>query len=158
MGTRSDTYCGLNCGACPVGMANDRGDLEELKRMAGEWGRTLDDLRCNGCKSDVTATFCTECDMRRSAQSKGLEFCVDCDSFPCESITSFRNDDASHHSAVFSNLELIGEIGVEAWLTAEAIRWACPDCGRRFHWYAEKCPECGTGLYNSVSEEKDLDI
>ena len=158
MGIRSDTYCGLNCGACPVGMANDVGDLDELKSMAESWDRTPEELLCSGCKSEVTATFCTSRHMRECARDKGLEFCVDCADFPCEIITAFRNDDASHHSAVLSNLEMIGEIGVEAWLAAEAVRWSCPGCGKRFHWYTESCPGCGTELYSAVSEEKDLDI
>lgn len=158
MGTRYDTYCGLNCGACPVGIANEREDDNWIRKMAKDWGRNTEDLRCNGCKANVNATFCMDCQMRLCARNKGVEFCFECDNFPCEIITQFRNDDAPHHSAVFSNLELIRELGVEVWLEAEARRWSCQECGSRFNWYAETCDDCGAELYNTVSEEKDLEV
>ena len=36
METRYDSYCGLNCGACPVGIANELGDLEGIRKIAAE--------------------------------------------------------------------------------------------------------------------------
>ena len=158
MKNRYDTYCGLNCGACPVGLANDRGDTGRINAMAEEWGRLAEELVCGGCKTDKTAVFCTDCRMRLCAREKGLEFCVDCDDFPCSTISDFRNDEAPHHSVVLRNLELIGKLGVKTWLENEARRWSCPECGTRFHWYSETCEECGCSLYNAVSEEKDLEV
>ena len=158
MEIRYDSYCGLNCGACPVGIANELGDLEGIRKMAGEWGRDPDDLRCGGCKTDLTAVFCTDCGMRVCAMEKKLEFCSECDDFPCGKITKFRNDDAPHHSAVFSNLAKIREMGLENWLDAEAARWSCPECGNRFGWYSKTCDQCGKELYNAVSEEEELRV
>ncbi len=158
MENRYDTYCGLNCGACPVGLASEQGDHERISRMAEEWGRIPEELNCNGCKTDLTAVFCTDCRMRLCAREKELEFCFECDDFPCSIINEFSNDDAPHHSVVLKNLELIREMGVKAWLKAEAKRWSCPGCGRLFHWYTETCDECGNRLYNAVSEAKDLEI
>lgn len=155
---RYDTYCGLNCGACPILGANERGDEDWIQKTAVAWKRSPEDLKCMGCKTDVTATFCANCGMRLCARQKGLEFCVECDDYPCELITNFRNDDAPHHSAVFTNLVQVKENGVEAWLASEKERWACPECGTRFYWYAEKCSKCGAELYNAVAQEKDLDV
>jgi len=147
----------LDCGACPVGMANERGDKGELARMAHQWGMLPEELQCGGCKGDVTAKFCARCIMRKCATEKGLEFCFQCGDYPCEDITFFRNDDAPHHSAVFSNLSRILAVGTENWLKEEEKRWSCPSCSRRFSWYQEKCPSCKAELYNAVSEEKDLE-
>ena len=157
MGFRYDSYCGLNCGACPVGAANELGNEEFLRSMAEEWDRDLDDLRCNGCKTDVTAAFCTDCRMRQCAREKGVEFCVHCGDFPCDVISQFRNDEAPHHSAVLYNLQRIKELGLKDWLEAEAGRWSCPECGRRFTWYSESCAGCGGELYNAVSQDRDLE-
>jgi len=156
MKNRHDSYCGLYCGACPIGIANELDDLEALKRMASEWEMNPSDLTCSGCKTDSTAVFCTNCRMRLCAREKKLEFCFECDVFPCNELTEFRNDNAHHHSAVFFNLTKIREAGPEAWLTAQAARWSCPECGERFGWYSETCSRCGIKLYNSVSEEEDM--
>ena len=61
-------------------------------------------------------------------------------------------------TAVFSNLAFMKEPGVEAWLETDASRWSCKECGSRFNWYSETCDDCGTQLYNAVSEEKDLEV
>lgn len=156
MEVRYDSYCGLNCGACPVGMANEQSDEEALSWMASQWKKERQDLTCTGCKTDVTASFCTACAMRKCAMEKNLDFCFQCGDYPCETITNFRDDDAPHHSAVFSNLAGISKKGIEEWLRNEKERWACGSCGTRFNWYMETCPRCGEELYNSVKEEKDL--
>jgi hypothetical protein len=153
-----DTYCGLNCGACHTLIANEQQDEKWLKTMAEQRNVKVEDLYCHGCKTDVTAFFCTNCRMRACAREKGLEFCVDCADYPCEMITNFRNDDRAHHSAVFHNLKLIKEVGVKKWLAEEAGRWACKECGTRFGWYSETCTNCGAVVYNAVAEEKDLKI
>jgi len=158
MGVRHDSYCGLNCGACPVGLANESGDSDKIAGMAAEWGRKAGELICEGCKADVTAGFCSRCRMRLCAMGRGLEFCVECPDYPCENLMAFRNDDAPHHSAIFRNLGEIQDLGVEAWLEVQAARWSCPECGRRFGWYDETCEGCGAELYNSVSEERDLGV
>jgi hypothetical protein len=158
MRIRYDTYCGLNCGACPVGIANQQEDGELIGRMAEEWCRDPDDLSCHGCKTQVTAAFCTDCRMRACASKQGLDFCSQCEDFPCGILNRFRNDEAPHHSAVLKNLSRIEELGVETWLEEEAVRWSCRECGTRFGWYSEECPECGARLYNSILEEKELEI
>ncbi len=158
MDFRYDTYCGLNCGACPVLGANERGDEEWLRKAAEEDECTIDDLRCHGCKTDSTAMYCTGCEMRFCAKDKGLEYCSECTDFPCEIITDFRNDRHPHHSAIFKNLRTIREKGLKTWLEEERVRWLCPECGTRFYWYSQYCSGCGIELYNSSKEEKDLDI
>ncbi|NLI98041.1 DUF3795 domain-containing protein [bacterium] len=155
---RYDSFCGLNCGACPVLGANERGDEEWIKKAADEEPCTVNDLRCHGCKTDVTAMFCTDCGMRLCARGKGLEFCSECGDFPCQTIANFRNDEAPHHSAIFKNLRTILDKGVKGWLAEEETRWSCPECGTRFYWYSGKCSHCGAELYNSVKEEPELDI
>ena len=96
--------------------------------------------------------------MRACAREKGLEFCSECPDYPCETLSSFRNDAAPHHSTIFKNLERIKEIGPEEWLEEQKRRWSCPECGTRFGWYSEKCSDCGAESYNAVSEERDLSI
>lgn len=156
MKVRYDAYCGLNCGACPIGLANEQEDEQGLQKMAEEWGVKREDLNCTGCKTTATASFCTKCDMRLCALETGVEFCNQCDEFPCEIITAFRNDKAPHHSAIFENLEEIKNKGIEVWLESEKKKWSCGKCGTRFTWYNETCSECGEELFNAVNQEKEL--
>ncbi|TKJ44407.1 hypothetical protein CEE36_01305 [candidate division TA06 bacterium B3_TA06] len=156
MKARYDTYCGLNCGACAVLVANERADEEWIKKAAEMEKCKPEDLRCMGCKTDVTAVFCADCGMRLCAREKGVEFCFECDSYPCKTISDFRSDDLPHHSVVFKNLKDIKEKGLEAWLAEQTTRWSCQTCGTRFTWYDENCKGCGTKLYNCKDEDKDL--
>lgn len=151
-----DTYCGLNCGACRTLIANEEKDEQWLADAAEKRGRTLEEMHCHGCKTDVTAVYCRNCGMRICAREKGLEFCSECSDYPCEKIKRFRNDDAPHHSAIMKNLERIGEIGKEEWLVEQKARWSCDQCGTRFSWYSEQCTECGAELHNAIAEEKDI--
>jgi len=155
---RYDTYCGLNCRACPVMGANERDDGNWITETAKAWDRSPEDLKCSGCKSSVRASFCTDCRMRACAMEKGLEFCMECGDYPCDAISAFRNDDAPHHSAVFLNLAAIREQGVDAWLESEKTRWSCSKCGTRFYWYSGTCESCGNDLYDAAAEEKDLKL
>ena len=156
MKVRFDSYCGLNCGACPVGLANEQEDEKALDQMAEEWEARREDLNCTGCKTEKTAAFCTKCEMRVCAMEKGLEFCSECDEFPCKTITDFRNDKVPPHSAIFENLKEIEKSGIEVWLAEEEKRWTCNKCMTRFTWYNEACSDCGKDLFNAVNEEKEL--
>ena len=157
MKVRHDSYCGLNCGACPVGRANERDDTDALARMASEWGTEASLLVCGGCRGEATIPCCAKCGMRKCAISRGHDFCSQCSAFPCEMLVALRNDDMPHHSAVFRNLGRIGELGVEKWLAGENERWSCPSCGRRFSWYESVCESCGGHLLSAVEEEKKLE-
>ncbi len=156
MKVHHDSFCGLNCGACPVGLANERDDTVTLSRLAKEWGVEPSLLSCSGCRGEITIPFCARCEMRKCAISRGHDFCFQCDVFPCEALTRFRNDDMPHHSVVFKNLKRISEMGVGKWLKEENDRWSCPACSRRFSWYESVCASCGGPLLDAVSEEKQV--
>lgn len=152
---RYDSYCGLYCGACEVLLLGEKGLLEE---KAGEWKRKPEDLRCQGCKSDVISVYCRNCDIKMCAEGRGVEYCFECPDFPCPVLKEFRNDEYAHHSVVFHNLNLIREQGLESWLKAQEKRWSCPECGEKFSWYDKKCSRCGARIINCRDEEKDLHI
>ncbi|HUT98453.1 MAG TPA: DUF3795 domain-containing protein [bacterium] len=148
-----DTYCGLYCGACPVVLANERGNVEQ---RAAEWGMKPEELACFGCRSQTTAVFCTDCGMRLCARNRGIRSCCECGEYPCEILKNFQADEHPHHSVILKNLETIREKGLDAWLAEQAGRWRCPGCGARFTWYDTKCAECGAELYDCRVEERDL--
>ncbi|NVM57109.1 MAG: DUF3795 domain-containing protein, partial [Desulfobacterales bacterium] len=64
--------------ACPILGANERADEEWIKKAAEIEKCKPEDLRCMGCKTEVTAVFCTDCRVRRCARQKGVEICSEC--------------------------------------------------------------------------------
>ena len=113
-------------------------------------------VMCAGCKTEQIADYCIGCHFRDCTRDKGIEFCFECQDFPCEQLVAFRNDQWPHHSSVLKNLETIQEKGLDAWLEEQAKRWSCPECGKGFTWYESKCKECGAELYDCRAEDKDL--
>jgi hypothetical protein len=148
-----DTYCGLYCGACDVILANEGGYADKL---AEEWHRESEELRCHGCKTEICAIFCLKCEIRQCAQQKNVEFCFQCGKYPCTRILAFRNDKNPHHSVILKNLKIIEKRGTHHWLEEQKMRWSCPKCGERFSWYARTCENCGVELFNCEEEEKEL--
>ncbi|MBN2543635.1 DUF3795 domain-containing protein [bacterium] len=153
MDYKLDAYCGLYCGACGVFKANKMNIVEET---AKKWKLKPENIRCHGCKSDMIAVFCTDCHLKLCAEKKKVEFCYECDEYPCENLLNFRNDEHPHHSVILNNLEYIKENGLQEWLRQQAKRWSCSKCGTEFSWYEETCQSCGTKLHNAEDEDKTL--
>lgn len=152
MKTRFDSYCGLYCGACPILVANVKGDVE---KKAEAWGLDAKDLNCQGCKGKVVAGICADCVMRLCARDRGVDFCVECDDYPCGTFTAFQRDRFPHHTLAEANLKVIADRGVDAWLEEQKKRWSCPSCGEPYTWYEEECAKCGAELFDACAEEND---
>jgi len=152
---RYDAPCGLYCGACGTVLADKEGSYEEL---AKKWGMKPEDLVCHGCKSETVAVFCQKCTFRDCVVSKKIEYCFQCDDFPCKDLVNFRNDQAAHHSVVLHNLNRMKEVGIEQWLEEQRSRWSCTQCGTSSFWYDTTCRKCGAGLRDCRDEEAALDL
>jgi len=150
---RYDAYCGLYCGACGVLIANERDKLEQLAKA---WEVEPEKLECHGCKSETSSSFCVSCNIRSCAESKEIDFCFQCEQFPCTRLVEFKNDKYTHHSIILRNLAFIRDKGVGEWLEEQRIRWSCPSCGERFSWYDEICKKCGRKLHNCVNDLKTV--
>lgn len=153
MATRYDSYCGLYCGACPIRAATVKGEVEA---KAAEWGLAAEKIVCQGCKSKVNAKLSADCVMRLCARDHGLDFCGECDEYPCGTIQNFESDGYPHHTVIATNLEAIYNRGVDAWLAEQKERWSCKACGTPFTWYEDRCSSCGAELYGACAEERDI--
>jgi hypothetical protein len=153
MGDRYETYCGLYCGACPAFRATQEGKIVE---QAAQWQASPKDVTCQGCKSIVVSVYCRTCDLKSCAQERGVDSCAECDAYPCERLTAFRDDDAPHHSVVVRNLDRLAQTGLKRWLEEQAARWRCPVCGYRTTWYDETCAGCGAAVTSSKDEDREM--
>ena len=104
--------------------------IGEWKVMAGEKiaakiGLPPEKAICEGCRPQGGAIAClgrTEpCNAYRCAEEKGVDFCCDCDDFPCDHLHPYADKAAQvpHNTKVF-NLCLIKKMGLEKWAAEKA--------------------------------------
>jgi hypothetical protein len=109
---------------------------------------SLDELRCDGCLSDNVAAHCKDCrhGFRTCAAEKKVNWCFECDSFPCQRLKGFRGvhvvNGISHHEHVIEDLQYLKKYGIEAWVKAQDEAARCSKCGEILYWFDRECPNC----------------
>lgn len=133
-------YCGLFCGGCSFKVAYETGDKSHLFGMPEKYNCLKDQPLepCGGCRSD---RFSGECAIRDCAVGRGLEHCGECIKFPCLRLEEFSRDGIPHHADVVGNLKHLNEMGEEAWLEKQSLKWRCK-CGAPASWYQDLCRSC----------------
>ena len=110
--------CGLFCGDCKIYVAYSTEDTEaqlEIAKTAGKVkGRTVspDQIKCLGCKGAMASLWRTGCAIRTCAEERGVEFCYQCRSYPCDQLQKFYEK----RPEAQENLRTISKIGPDAWL------------------------------------------
>ncbi len=113
--------CGIDCGICELHQCKDD---EKLYDRLVERGMPKEKLPCRGCRP--TGGDCPviqgECRTYSCVKGKKIDFCGDCDEFPCNRLQpcSDRAGILPHNMKVF-NLCVVKRDGVEGFtkLTAE---------------------------------------
>jgi Protein of unknown function (DUF3795) len=133
--------CGLFCPACSgfIGTIEDR---ERLLKRASLINRPVEDLECNGCRSEKLCYFCKEsCIMKKCAESKGIDFCSECTEYPCIALKEFQVK-MPHRIDLFRSLDRIKEVGYEKWHEEMVKEYSCPKCNTINSAYDIKCRKC----------------
>ena len=97
--------CGLECHKCDILQATD--DPKIAQRVA-DWFKKernedvkLEDIRCLGCKGDRTKHWSPECwILKCCVDKKGLQFCYECDEFPCEELNQWSKTGKKYGEAL----------------------------------------------------------
>jgi len=89
-------YCGLNCTECNAFKATQARDIESKKQLAKKWTEDdkvefrIDDIDCDGCKSNRISGWCRKiCRIRPCAEKKKVKTCAHCDAYLCERLQKF---------------------------------------------------------------------
>jgi hypothetical protein len=104
--------CGLDCGACDILRVTT--DAEAAQRVLAwlrerEWLRedegVADIIRrsmyCEGCRSDRELHWSPDCwILNCCVDGKGLEFCCQCDAFPCGPLSEWARGSGRHARAL----------------------------------------------------------
>ena len=120
--------CGKDCFNCPMYVGEE--NRENRKRFFEAKNIPQEKFQCLGCRDNKG--FCPglpilginpNCKMYQCIQEKKVEFCFECDEFPCFRLqpVSDRSERVPHALKIF-NLCMIQRMGVEKWGAEHAKR------------------------------------
>jgi len=139
---RLAAVCGLFCPACTVYIGH-REDPERIKAFAERVNLPLEELQCDGCRSEQRSFFCRNiCTMSKCAADKGLNFCSECAEYPCHELKDFQKR-MPNRLELWQSLDRIKEVGYEKWFVEMLEHYACPQCGVLNAAPDIKCRKCG---------------
>jgi hypothetical protein len=120
--------CGINCSLCRA-YVRDRHP-------------------CPGCRGDDIdkSKSCINCVMKNCPEldAGDFQFCYSCGRYPCLRLQHLDTRYRTRYGlSVIANLDRIRDAGVELFLSEEATRWTCPECGSRLCMHKPHCINCG---------------
>ncbi|HBF36042.1 MAG TPA: hypothetical protein DDW50_01835, partial [Firmicutes bacterium] len=108
--------CGLDCGICELYLCKDNA---QLYKALIEKGIPKEKIPCKGCRSikGNCPAFESTCETYQCAVKNKIDFCSECNEFPCIKVQPGANraDSLPHNMKVF-NLCTIKRIGLEAFI------------------------------------------
>ncbi len=135
--------CGLFCPACTLYIGTVENDPQRLKSVAKVYQTPADVWECLGCRSEKRSYFCqNNCKMVDCAKERGIDFCVECDDYPCHELREFKSL-RPHRIELWENQERIKEVGYQRWYEEMLAHYACPRCETLNSTYDLKCRSCG---------------
>lgn len=134
-------YCGLYCDACSVYIASQF-NKERLQVIAGKMNVPVEEMHCNGCKSDIISKHCKTCNIKACCTEKGFQSCAECADVPCDILKEFQPK-MPHRAELFESLAYLAEHGQEEWFARMHADLGCAECGTINSPYYIKCRECG---------------
>lgn len=137
------SVCGLYCGACGICLATHENDNDKILQYAVVLNQSFDETFCYGCRAGRKSAHCSKiCKFIDCTLKKGIEFCGECEKFPCLDLCNFQSK-MPHRVEILESQIRIKEIGWEKWLIEMRDKYACPKCNSANTAYDIHCRECG---------------
>ncbi|MFX0058188.1 MAG: DUF3795 domain-containing protein [Candidatus Hodarchaeota archaeon] len=125
--------CGIYCGACRQYLLWKKDLLEKRGYKLGCKGCRIRNKNCVFIRKDCS-----------HLKKKQLEFCYECESFPCSKLEKIDAIYQERYSVnLVENLERIKGIGVKNWLLEQKELYTCPNCGGEICIHDTECYDCG---------------
>jgi len=111
--------CGIDCFNCELYKDNITGELQ--KKIAAYKKVSLGSVTCDGCRESGCYLLDGKCATKQCIEEKGVEFCHECDQFPCIHLHPCldKAQDYPHNYKLY-NLCRIKKIGLKQWAENEA--------------------------------------
>jgi hypothetical protein len=119
--------CGINCGICVA-------FLRDKNKCYGCWG---DDAR--------KAKHCSVCKIKNCEHFSATDsrFCFDCPMYPCKRMKQLdQRYRIKYNMSNLENLQSVKELGEEAFIQLELIKWKCKECGGTICVHKGYCLDC----------------
>jgi len=116
--------CGLPCFHCPVYLAKDNPAI--LQELVKAFGIPPEKATCEGCRLQKGKIPLLNpektCEIFLCAKEKGIDFCHECDNFPCERFQPYADKAHFPHNTKMYQLCMMKKLGFEAWAEEEAAK------------------------------------
>ena len=121
----STAVCGIDCFNCELyytNIDNFFGTMsEERKNAFVSRGFTKEKLLCKGCRISGCTMIPDKCDTLECVKTKNIDFCFDCDDFPCSKLQPLAEGAERYpHNIKIYNLITIKNKGLEKWASEAA--------------------------------------
>ena len=134
--------CGLFCAACHIYIATVEDPLR-LQALCQRYGLSSEQVACYGCRSEKRFPYCETCKMRNCSLEQGIEFCSECNDYPCEDLLVFQAS-RPHRIEIRSNLSCIAMAGFRSWFDEMLKQYSCGNCKALNSAYDLSCRKCNT--------------
>lgn len=122
--------CGVNCLACSAYLDSKN--------------------PCPGCRAPVeliTRQSCRNCVKKKCAVEKGLQWCFECNRFPCSHIKSLSTRYQQNYGVDLVQNEYDAKQDIDAFLLAQRVRFICKSCGGVIDQHYHRCSDCGSDMH-----------
>ena len=119
---RMTSTCGLPCFHCSVHLAKDNPEIRKL--VAESLNMPEEKATCDGCRPSKGIIKVLNPDMQckivQCAEEKKVNFCFECDDFPCRRLQPYADKAHYPHNTKMYQLCMIKKLGIEKWANEEA--------------------------------------
>lgn len=118
--------CGINCYCCYMHLRKKN--------------------TCLGCfdNSESKPESCKKCKKKKCVTEKGLDYCFQCEDYPCLTIKNFNKRYLDRYKVnLKDNLQFALENGIIRFMDREISKWKCTQCGGVINMHDKLCSECG---------------
>jgi predicted RNA-binding Zn-ribbon protein involved in translation (DUF1610 family) len=124
--------CGMNCGIC-------RAYIAYILGVPPKRGKVT---HCAGCRTRAKNCYVIRaCSKLRKNQNQS---CSECDTMPCEKLSHLdKRYRENYDMSMVENLKTIKAKGITEFLTEQAWKYRCPNCGEVVSVHDGKCYSCG---------------
>jgi hypothetical protein len=116
--------CGLPCFHCPAYLAKEDSEIRE--RVAATLGIPTEKAACEGCRLQKGCIALLNqnktCRIFLCTAEKGIDFCHECDNFPCERFQPYADNAQFPHNTKMYQLCMMKKVGIEKWASEMATR------------------------------------
>jgi len=105
-----------------------------------------------GCRSELVGIHCRSCHFKSCAYEKGIEFCSQCETYPCEALKDFQSK-APHRLDLWEDLDAARDMNIVEWTDRMKHKYECPKCKTINSSYDKNCCKCGYSPASSYFEK-----